>query len=242
MSNHLKEHLSQKIPILDDATYYIPSNASTIDEYKRALVYEEATPSKEKTTLIKEKEIILNDDEKNNELITHQDTKENIFFHSISSDDEDDKSTSSTSSVIIEDITIENKEEKEKSNLFVECTLVDLNDELIPLELEEDTSSDEETITIENISNDESIKEISSNLSALFEGDVSIDDIDFTDDMMSVIDSNNNKNQGALDEDMSFVNKIKDANDITDEDDFVDLMGKINLSNFKKDKKEDELL
>jgi len=242
MSNSLKEHLTKKIPILDDATYYIPANVSTIDEYKRTLVYEETTVSEDKPILNVNFNIDENIKENDNIISNLYNKDENIFTHSISIDDEDEESTSSSDSIIIDEITIENT--KEKTDLFVECIPVSLDDELISLDLdfEEDSSTDEETITIENISNDESIEELSNNLSSLFDGNISIDDIDFTDELMVANDLNYNKNQGALEEDMSYVNKIKDANDITDEDDFVDLMGKINLSNFKKDEKKDELL
>lgn len=48
------------------------------------------------------------------------------------------------------------------------------------------------------------------------------------------------ESEGALDEEIDFINKINTINSTTDEDDFSDLLGKINLKEFMKNEKKNK--
>lgn len=241
----IKSLLQGKVPLLDDVVYFIPKNINTVEDYEKQLIYDnlnkknteiESQPNKNQSI----EDFSLETEESNIEFLSMDDYEDSAIsdvdftnFISIGEDNEkDDTSSDSDSTVEMPEIQ------------YVSCANFDYNN----LQLEEiNISTDtEEVLTVNNDKEDDNSMDLSSlttdtidDLSILSTDEINVGYIITTTQQDDILSESIKvvENEGNLDEEIDFINKINSINLMSDEDDFSDFLGKINLKEFKKNEK-----
>lgn len=260
----IEEALKEKIPLLDDVTYFIPKGVDTVDEYKKFLAYTE-----EINQVIIQEQPNDSDNYDEDEIYTEEffyeeEMEDILLFESIENkfdtneksnkkeNIEDSKKEQSSSNneeqkVASQKDKIKEDVEEIKPLQLIECQEINLDEEFANIEITDDIFK-ENTKEVE-IEKEIKTTDMSNTLSSVIGAslDINIKDLIFSDeDEESEGEGDDGKNtksetkkEDGLFEEVNFINKAKEKLSEEEDDSFKDMLSKINKMN---DSDEDELI
>lgn len=254
---NIVEILNNKIPLLDDAVYFIPEGVNTLEEYKKILQHSESInklitlePDKKETSTVDEFEEeffeydnTIEDENDNKNILNEFSSIEDIIPGDIK---EEVAKTSKKAKKTSEDKkTLEESDKEDKGSSsdgikFVTCDDIDLNEELdsleeLMVETIEVKPKEESKNKNEQIEEDESPGDFSSLIGASL--DVNVSSIIYGNDTLKYKPEENNHyptvketEDATKDDEYYFLNKIESLSK-DDEDEISDMLSKINTIN-----------
>lgn len=247
--------VNDKIPILDDAVYFIPKGVNNISDYKKFIQHSKSINeiSNTSSSLVLDSEIKVETGKEESEDGLYMEEKELLIETSILNDfisiediqieTSENKYEDKHLSIKVENVNllsgVETTDEEEKIEL-ISCEDLTQNMKLKEIlfeekEEKEEKRENEKKEKVENAKEEKEEDESDSGLSSLF------DSSDLSDISKLMEEDEEKDEKGSLDADIEFINKQKLESLKDEEDDeFKDLVSKINSINDTDD--EDDMI